>query len=349
MSEIIPKVAMEKVEVADIDAIDGRLSEAQLAQFKQDGFLGPLDSPFSEAELDQMAAACAQVIDEKPEHPLYGRYSVRDWHLIHPQLSQLISHPDVLVKLRQIMGEDLMLWRSKIFHKRPGDGAIEWHQEWGAFNGEEIGNDKPGLKPKAHRQDKFWNITVWVALQDVTLDMGPLQLIKQSYNTRYPIDMIPMTESAFWADPFLDVHDKQTLIDKCRQSTLVLDIDTSKLLDDTDVDSMTFEALKALVLDFFTQKKAAITLDFDIAEGTLATVPVKKGQYIIFPERTMHRSTANVSDKERLAINFRITNNDTLVYPMRLDNDMIDGSNINIAKHKNILLCGEATESRNVF
>jgi non-heme Fe2+,alpha-ketoglutarate-dependent halogenase len=337
-------------QTGDINVEDSdKLTQQQLQQFNQDGFLGPFDSPLNSDMLDDMAKSCSAVINEQPDHPMYGRYSVRDWHLIHPQLTELVSHPNVLSKLNQILGEDLLLWRSKIFHKRPGDGAIEWHQEWGAFNGEEIGNDKPGLLPKESSRDKFWNLTIWVALQDVTMDMGPLQLIKGSYQQRYPIDMIPMTESAFWSDPFLDIDNKQTLISKCRASTLVLDIDTSTLLDDVDVEQLSMAQLKVYILEKFEQFKAAITLEFDVKDTHLATVPVKKGQYIIFPERTMHRSTANTSDNERLAINFRVTNTDTLVYPMRLNEDFVDGSNINIGEHRNILLTGQCLEPRNVY
>ncbi|WP_144395578.1 phytanoyl-CoA dioxygenase family protein [Pleionea sediminis] len=327
----------------------GALSSEELEMFYENGFCGPFDSPLSEDKIDAVADTLNKVIHEKREQPLYGRYSVRDWHLIDPGVESLISHPEVLVKLKQIVGNDLTLWRSKIFHKRPGDGVIDWHQEWGAFNGEEIGNDVPALQPNPRFQNDFWNITIWVALVDVTLDMGPLQLVRGSYKHRYPIEMIPMNESAFWLDPFLDIKDKHALVKSCLESKLIMDVDSSRFLDDIDVDTATFEDIKSVVTDKFSELKAAITLPFQVPESDIATVPVKKGQYIIFPERTMHRSIENSSENERLAINFRVTPSDTLIYPGRLKDDFVDGSNVNIKNHRCKLLCGENLNENNIY
>lgn len=329
---------------------EGALTEQQLADFYRDGFAGPFDSPFEGEEVDRLHQILWQQIDNKPDHPLYGRFSVRDMHLVDTDVSKLVAHPEVSVKLQQILGENLTLWRSKLFHKRPGDAEIEWHQEWGAFNGEEIGNDKPSLKPsKDVGQDDYWNLTIWVALHDVPVELGAMQFIRGSYQHRYPIDMIPMVESAFWQDPFLDINDKEDLIEQCLSSKLILDIDSSKFLDEIDVATISFDDLKEHIYKCFADLKAAITLDFPIAEGDLITMPMKKGQYVIFPERTMHRSVANSSDKHRLAINFRVTTSETLIYPSRLKGDMIDGSNIDISKHKNVLLTGTMVDVRNKY
>ncbi len=330
-------------------SLPGALSEEQLIDFKRKGVMGPFDSPLSDDALDDMFVPLVKSVKSLSDHPLYGRYSVRDWHLLQPALVELVKHPEVCVKLQQILGEDLILWRSKVFYKRPGDGPIEWHQEWGAFNGEEIGNDKPSLLPKRNLATGFWNLTIWVAMQDVTLEMGPMQFVKGSYLHRYPIDMIPMTESAFWQDPFLDIEDKQALITRCNDSKLVLDIDSSKFLHEVDTDSASFDELKALITDKFATMKAAITEEFDIDPKDLMTVEMKKGQYLIFPERTMHRSLSNTSGLDRFGINYRVTTSDTLVYPSRLVGDFIDGSNINIKQHQCVLLSGEQLNDDNVY
>lgn len=324
-------------------------SASELERFRENGFAGPYDSGLSMLEIDEMRRLIVDFIRNKADHPLYGRYSVRDWHLVYPQLTRLIAQPQVLSKLQQIMGPDLTLWRSKVFHKRPGDGPIEWHQEWGAFNGEEIGNDKPSLIPSSRLDDGYWNVTVWFALDDVGPRKGPLQMVRGSYRKRYPIDMISMVESAFWSDPFLDVFDKHTLVERCLRSQLVIDIDSSRFLDGVDVEALDFEALKAAVLEKFRAHKAAITLPFEIADEDLVTFPVRKGQFVIFPERTMHRSIANDTDEHRVAINFRITPPDTLIYPGRLRGDFIDGSNIDITQHRCVLLSGCNVNPHNVY
>jgi non-haem Fe2+, alpha-ketoglutarate-dependent halogenase len=340
MSEVLEKAVAER----------GAFTPEEFQRFQEDGFAGPLDGEVPGEEIDAMRELLLDFVHKKSDHPLYGRYSVRDWHLIYPQLMKLIRQQPVIAKLRQIMGPDLTVWRSKVFHKkRPGEGPIDWHQDWGEFRGEEVGNDKPSLRPLNREGDGYWNITVWFPLEDIGRNKGPMQMVRGSYRTYYPLEMIPMVDSAFWHDPFIDVHDKQTLVERCRESRLVLDMDTSTLLDNVDVGARTFEDLKVLVLDHFRNIKAAVNPTFEVPDGKLVTFPIKKGQFIIFPERTMHRSDANDTDEERTAINFRVTYSSTLVYPERLRGDFVDSSNVNIRNHKNILLSGMNLNSQNVY
>ena len=338
MSEVLDKPVAERHAFTPED----------LQRFQEDGFAGPFDGDVSGEEVDAMRELMLDFIHKKSDHPLYGRYSVRDWHLVYPQLTALIRQQPVITKLRQLMGPDLTVWRSKVFHKRAGEGPLDWHQDWGEFRGEEIGNDKPSLRP-VNPSDGYWNITVWFALEDIGLKKGPMQFVRGSYRTYYPLEMIPMVDSAFWHDPFIDVHDKQTLVERCLASQLVLDMDTSNLLDNVDVAAKTFDELKELVLDHFRNIKAAINPTFEIPDGKLVTLPIKKGQFIIFSERTMHRSDANTTTEERTALNFRVTYSDTLVYPSRLEGDYIDSSNVNIRNHRCILLSGKNMNSQNVY
>jgi len=338
---------MGKVLSQPVVARDAFTPEA-LRQFQEDGFAGPFDGEISEEDIDAMRVLMLDFIHKKSDHPLYGRYSVRDWHLVYPQLTALIRQSPVLTKLRQVMGHDLTVWRSKVFHKRAGEGPLDWHQDWGEFRGEEIGNDKPSLRPR-NQSDGYWNITVWFALEDIGLKKGPMQFVRGSFRTYYPLEMIPMVDSAFWHDPFIDVHDKKTLVERCVASQLVLDMDTSSLLDNVDVNARTFEELKEIVLNHFRNIKAAINPTFEVPDGKLVTIPVKKGQFIIFSERTMHRSDANTTSEERTAINFRVTYSDTLVYPSRLEGDYIDSSNVDITNHRCLLLSGKDLNPQNKY
>jgi non-heme Fe2+,alpha-ketoglutarate-dependent halogenase len=74
-----------------------------------------------------------------------------------------------------------------------------------------------------------------------------------------------------------------------------------------------------------------------------------RGSFVIFSERTMHGSPPNNSDSRRMAVNCRITKAETLVYPGRLTGNFIDGSNLDIGKHENLLVAGEPSEPRNVI
>lgn len=312
------------------------------------GFVGPFPSFATEALLEECRLKLEQMIIEGQTHPLYGRYSVRDWHLVDATVLSLFTHPAVVDPLKTLLGPDLNLWRSKIFYKRAEDRELGWHQEWGYFNGEEIGNDKPSLSPGDNAND-WWDVTVWIALDDVTADNGALQFVKGSHKTRYPIDMVPMPDSAFFHDPFIGIDDATTLIQKTKTSTLVLDIDTSAMFDDVDPTSYTLDEAKSHVLNKLSAHKAAITLPFDAKAGDIVTLTARKGEFVLFTERTMHRSLPNASPYGRMAINCRVTPTNTLVYPSRLTGDFVDGSNINISRHKCVLLAGVDRNGNNVY
>lgn len=323
------------------------LTEEERNTFLRDGFIGPFDPFLPEGALDELHDYCEDIEVNKKKHPLYKRFSSRDWHLVSPKLLDLFTHPAVVQRLRQLMGDDLVLWRSKIFHKSPGEGRVGWHQEWGLFNGEEIGNDKPSLI-FANPGDAWWNITMWIALNDIPLENGPLQFMSGSHQTRYPYHMVPMTESAFFHDPFVGVSDPKIIIERAQKSELVLDIDTKNLFDGVDPYRFSMAEMKAYVFDKLSQKMAKVT-PFEPDPDRLVTLPMKKGQFVIFTERTMHGSLPNTSDKNRVAINCRVTFTDTLIYPGRLQGDYVDGSNIDISAHRCVLLSGEDKNGQNVY
>jgi non-heme Fe2+,alpha-ketoglutarate-dependent halogenase len=63
----------------------------------------------------------------------------------------------------------------------------------------------------------------------------------------------------------------------------------------------------------------------------------------------MHGPPANISSRRRLAINGRITRADTIVYPGRLRGNFIDGSNLDMRKHRAVLLSGQNQQKDNVY
>jgi non-heme Fe2+,alpha-ketoglutarate-dependent halogenase len=326
-----------------------KLSSKDIAQFFQNGYVGPFDSTISTHVIESIAARLEAIIDTRQCHPLYGRFSVRDWHLVDEEILALFTDPALVERFKQLLGEDLILWRSKIFDKRVGEGEIGWHQEWGGFNGEEIGNDVPGLKPSATVGDNFWNLTVWFALVDVDEEMGPIQFAPGTHRYRYPIAMMPLTESAFWQDPFLEINDLKVLVTRANEGTLVLDMDTSGFFEGVDVGQLTLAEAQQRVLTGLVGKIGAVTLAFDPTKEPTHSLPMRKGQFVIFTERTMHGSSLNLSNRRRMAINARIARADTIVYPDRLNGNFVDGSNLEITKHCCVLLSGQDLTGINIF
>jgi len=322
----------------------------QIEDFWKNGFAGPFSLNKEEAALQEAADTVKEIIDNKIEHPIYKRYAVRDWHLEKPCLMDLFKDEELIANLNHILGKDVVLWRSKFFNKPPKSGGIDWHQEWGAFNGEEIGNDVPAL---AHKGDgtELWDVTVWIALADTTMDMSPVRFAKGTHRKRFPIDMVPLVESGFFVDPFFELKSKEELIERALSNSLIEDINTSKAFTEADINNpdLTFDKAKAIAYEHIKGIKGAITRGFYENEYEIVCQEVKKGDYWIFSERTMHGSGPNASDKTRPALNARITNADTLIYPGRLNGEYVDGSNLDISKHECVLLSGVNREPRNVY
>lgn len=325
-----------------------RLSNEQRAGFDRDGFVGPLPAFLDSDALDSIRSRFHKLVSEREVHPIYGRFSVRDWHLVFPPALQLYQHPAIVTPLRQLSGDDLILWRSKIFYKEPGAGEIGWHQEWGWFNGEEIGNDRPGLMP-ARTAGEWWNLTIWIALDDVSPENGALQFVRASQRTRYPIAMVPIVESAFFQDPFVGHPTTDEIIARARDNKLVLDVETSAMFDGMDPHRMRRDDVIAHAMKWLRSAKAAVTLPFEAAPDRIVTLRMKKGEFVIFTERTMHGSLPNTTARSRVAISARVTNSDTLVYPGRLRGEFIDGSNLDIRGHRCVLLSGRKLHPANVY
>lgn len=322
------------------------LSEQQQRDFERDGFVGPLPRFLPIDEIDALRRELDDGVSSCRSHPLYGRFSVRDWHLVSPLAMRLFTHPAIVRRLQQLAGEDLLLWRSNVFHKSPGQGERGWHQEWGWFNGEEIGNDRPALIPTSVDGD-WWNLTVWVALDDITLENGPLRFARGSQKTRLPIRMVRMVDSAFFQDPFSGEPDVATLVARARDNRLVLDIDTSRMFDGIDAQLLSRDALKTYVRNWLASLQAANPLPFEIPAESVVTLTMQKGDFVIFSERTMHASLPNDTARSQLAINCRVTTSDTLVYPGRLRGDFIDGANLDISRHRCVLLSGRKLNRAN--
>jgi non-heme Fe2+,alpha-ketoglutarate-dependent halogenase len=335
------------------------LTSNQVQAFLRDGFLGPLPSFLPGDDLDQICRELMDVNDHQRDQPLYDQFVVRDWHLCMPALNRLFTHPAVYTAVQALLDEEsLLLWRSFLFAKKAGVGELGWHQEWGYFDGEEIGGSIPSLQPSERYRsgDKTgmpWDLTVWFALTDVLPEQGPVRFARGSHKTRYPTKLVPMTECEFFHQISTDLfklEDAQEIVRRTKTNRLLLEtVNTSGFFDGVETAKLTVQEAREIVIERMSQLKAVVTLPFEIAPEDSIEVPMKKGEFVIFYERTMHGSAANRSDLDRIGINCRITAADTLVYPQRLQGSFIDGSGLDISRHWSIPLCGSSRNPANVY
>jgi non-haem Fe2+, alpha-ketoglutarate-dependent halogenase len=308
-------------------------------ELRSQGVVGPLPAFAPVDAIQRSYDFLKLIIDEQASHPLYGRYSLRDWHLASDDILSILTAPELIESLRRATGAgSLILWRSKIFEKYPGDGPIDWHQEYGYFDGEEVGGHRPSLYPLGPRSP--WNWSVWLPLCDVTeTHGGVMEFVPGSNHVRYATRMVPLTQSGFFLDPNNRVVSKADFLQKAKTSSLVEDLDTSALFDGVDVDRLSVGELHEVFRSYCDGVHAAVTDPFD-AESTL-TVPMSAGQYVLFSERCMHRSRGSSKDaRMRIAISARYTLGSTLVYPQRNTDSAIDGVNLDISNHACVAVLG---------
>lgn len=293
------------------------LSPAEISSFHARGYLGPFDLLDADA-LVAIRPTFESIVSAGLTSPIYRRTTHRDWHLHYKNLLTMVYRPQLIHRVQSLLGEDLIVWRSSIFHKAPGDGALDWHQS-SLFAGEEYGIFKPALQPPPEYgvYTDLFNVSTWIALDDVTEANGAMQIAVGTHKKQYPVRRVPLAESVF-ANVFRD--------------NLTRAGDDRRLAE----------------LD---ERYACITLFDPQAEHVpVDTVEMRAGQFIIFTDRVMHCSLANTTtDERRLAINFRITLPQVEVYPHQAWGDMIDGNDHDITDHANVMLSGQDRFGKNKY
>ncbi len=150
-----------------------QLGEDQIKQFCEDGFLGPFDA-FSPEEMADFRSEL--LATESTTSETYGFVTPRDRHFEMPRLWNYLSSPAITERLAQLLGPDLLCWRSQIFYKGPHSPAIQFHQA-STFMVEDYLD--PALFPS--NRDEIFQLTVWVAVDDATPENGCMQFARGSH------------------------------------------------------------------------------------------------------------------------------------------------------------------------
>ena len=136
------------------------LSNNQINQYKNDGYVIP-DFKMSEEVLLKIEKRHTDLLNKHPEFKNYcpAILSYDEGFL------DFCKNEKILDFISQLIGPDFALWNSSFFAKPPIDGhATPWHQD---------GQYWP-IRPLA-------TCTVWLAIDDSTLDNGCLKFIKGSH------------------------------------------------------------------------------------------------------------------------------------------------------------------------
>jgi len=160
-----PATYEPKTDVADAH----KLSEEDIRHFYENGYVKPFDA-FSETEM------CAFYEDievaRQAKSPHYGFVTDRDHHLSLPSMMELIRRPAIVERCAQLLGPDLLMWRSQFFYKPPRGDAIQWHQASTYLVEDYL---SPALIPPG--RDELFQLTIWVAVDPATIENGCLRVI----------------------------------------------------------------------------------------------------------------------------------------------------------------------------
>lgn len=163
----------EKITAKAAVAPEFQLTEDQLKSFYENGFLGPFEA-FSREEMQSFREDMLAV--ENTDSPTYGFNTPRDRHFDMPRLWNYMKSPAITERVAQLLGPDLLVWRSQFFYKGPGAAAIQWHQA-STFMVEDY--QDPALFPPDI--DEMHQLTIWIAVDDSTFENGCIEFIKGSH------------------------------------------------------------------------------------------------------------------------------------------------------------------------
>ncbi|MFC7079359.1 phytanoyl-CoA dioxygenase family protein [Halorussus caseinilyticus] len=106
-------------------------------------------------------------------------------HVDSPVVYDLCSRREIVERMRQLYGDDLMLWSTKFWEKVPGTTEVPWHQHY-----HHVLVDPPVT------------LTAWIALTDVTVENGAMELIPGSHDEVIPeVESPPNKSFQHMADP----------------------------------------------------------------------------------------------------------------------------------------------------
>lgn len=137
------------------------LSSAQLEQYRRDGYLSPVPA-FSTSE----AADLLTHFEKFERHAGDKAGALRtDVHLLQQWAWDIVTTERVLDPVRDILGDDVLLWSTNWFIKEPGDGKlVSLHQDANYW----------GLAPHDV-------LTAWIALTDADPSTGPMRFVPGSH------------------------------------------------------------------------------------------------------------------------------------------------------------------------
>ena len=191
-----------------------RLSEAEIRSFYRDGYIGPFTMlspeeaesvknhlvnlinnkessvyPYTQGAFEILQAkGKAQPTSEKKvmnNHEVAFRgLNMRDRYIEDPVLLSLFKHPALTERCAQLLGPDLLLWRTQFFAKAPKGPGTPFHQESTYL----FENRKESVVNPPDFEDLF-QLACWFALTDAKKENSCMMVVADSNQEIHTIKM----------------------------------------------------------------------------------------------------------------------------------------------------------------
>ena len=160
------------------------LTEKEFLDFKKNGYAGPFTVYEPEEIKDlwnrerlSLLDREAAIYDDGKTLDAITNISNYDRHLDNEFLAKHICRPEIVDRVVDMMGEDLLCWRTEFFPKYPGDDGTDWHQ----VDTFEFSSGEPQLI-WPEDADFGGTITVWTAFTDTTKETACMQFIPGTHH-----------------------------------------------------------------------------------------------------------------------------------------------------------------------
>ena len=174
------------------------LTQAQVDEYEETGFLSPIDV-MSEHEALRYRARLEEAEAAYPEQ-VHGE-NRNNAHLSFMCLDELAHHPLILDVVEDLLGEDFSLWASVLFIKEPNTSHfVSWHQD-ATYMGM---NNNTFVSP-------------WIALSPSNLETGCMSMIPGSHHQH-----IVSHEDTFGEDNILTRGQRVNAVDESEAVHLIL-------------------------------------------------------------------------------------------------------------------------------
>ncbi|WP_347469597.1 chlorinating enzyme [Burkholderia stagnalis] len=242
-------------------------------RFFRDGFYGPFVVYPPDTAKSMLASIRRQSQDMS--RAIFQNSCNYDRHFDIDELAAHVENEVIISHARAILGDDLLCWRSEYFPKFPGAKGTEWHQ----VERFQYTTGSPQLQPvDGQPGDVPFELTVWTAFTESTIDNGCMKFLPGSHRTKYFDESIEPTTGR----------------------------------------NQRYDPISADETAFFGYNFSEFKVDPDWApdESEACSMEMKPGESVMFMAKCVHGSHPNITkNKTRFAFTTRYVSPDVLVYP----------------------------------